>query len=106
LGRSWRTSPAKQIPIYLKKNYMQIGPPIPASSWSTVVHFAGSDTTFVHVITPYFHADGDVTMMMPRDDIKSEISKQTCDHRRVVSALWSDGASSSPLHEAIIVRVC
>jgi len=56
--------------MYQLNNYMQIGRPIPASSWSRVVQFAGSDTTFVHVITPYFHADGDVSMMMPRDDIK------------------------------------
>ena len=70
LGRSWRTSPPKQLPTSQLKNYMQIGRPIPASSWSRIVQFAGSDTTFVHVITPYFHADGDVVMMMPRDDIK------------------------------------
>ena len=70
LGRSWRTSPPKQLPMYQMKNYMQIGRPIPASSWSRVVQFAGSDTAFVHVITPYFHADGGVVMMMPRDDIK------------------------------------
>ena len=50
--------------------YMQIGRPIPASSWSRIVQFSGPDTTFVHVVTPYFHSDGDVVMMMPRDDIK------------------------------------
>ena len=70
LGRNWRTSPPNQLPMYQVNNYMKIGRPIPASSWSCVVQFAGSDTTFVHVITPYFHADGDVSMMMPRDDIK------------------------------------
>ena len=70
LGRSWRTSPPKQLPMYQMKDYVQIGRPIPASSWSRVVQFAGSDTTFVHVITPYFHANGDVSMMMARHDIK------------------------------------
>ena len=70
LGRSWRTSPPKQLPMYQMKDYMQIGRPIPASSWSRVVQFAGSDTTFVHVITPYSLADGYVVKMLPRDDIK------------------------------------
>ena len=61
---------AKAATQVSEENYLQIGRPIPGSSWSRVVQFAGSDTTFVHVITPYFHADGDVSMMMPRDDIK------------------------------------
>ena len=70
LGRSWRTSPPKQLPMYQLKKYMQIGRPIPASSWTRIVQFAGPETTFVHEITPHFHADGDVVMMMPRNDIK------------------------------------
>ena len=87
LGRSWRTSQPKQLPMYQKKNYMQIGRPIPASSWSRVLQFAGRDKTFVHVITPMFHADGDVSMMM-------------CRKRALVG--WSE---QCPLHERIIVRV-
>ena len=70
LGRNWRTSPPNQLPMYQVNNYMKIGRPIPASSWSRVVQFAGSDTTFVHVITPHFLADGYVVMLLPRDDMK------------------------------------
>ena len=85
LGRSWRTSRPKQLPIYQKKNYMQIGRPIPASSWSRVLQFAGRDNTFVHVITPMFYADGDVSMMM-------------CRKRAVVG--WREQCT---LHDTIIV---
>ena len=87
LGRSWRTSRPKQLPVYQKKNYMEIGRPIPASSWSRVLQFAGRDKTFVHVITPMFHADGDVSMMM-------------CRKRALVG--WREQCT---LHETIIVRV-
>ena len=45
LGRSWRTSRPKQLPVYQKKNYMEIGRPIPASSWSRVLQFAGRDAS-------------------------------------------------------------
>ena len=87
LGRSWRTSRPKQLPVYQKKNYMEIGRPIPASSWSRVLQFAGRDKTFVHVITPMFHADGDVSMMM-------------CRKRALVG--WREQCT---LHDTIIVRV-
>ena len=68
-------------------DYMQIGRPIPASSWSRVLQFARRDNTFVHVITPMFYADGDVSMMM-------------CRKRAAVG--WREQCT---LHETIIVRV-
>tara|TARA_B100000674_G_scaffold306324_1_gene254429 strand:+ start:1389 stop:1664 length:276 start_codon:yes stop_codon:yes gene_type:complete len=74
-------------PYIRKKNYMEIGQPIPASSWSRVLQFAGRDKTFVHVITPMFHADGDVSMMM-------------CRKRALVG--WREQCT---LHDTIIVRV-
>ena len=70
LGRSWRTSPPKQLPMYQLKKYMQIGRPIPASSWTRILQFAGPEKTFVHEITPHFHADGGVVIMLRRKDIK------------------------------------
>ena len=77
----------RQQQLKQQHNYMQIGRPIPASSWSRVLQFAGRDKTFVHVITPMFHADGDVSMMM-------------CRKRALVG--WREQCT---LHKTIIVRV-
>ena len=77
----------RQQQLKQQHNYMQIGRPIPASCWSRVLRFAGRDTTFVHVVTPMFHANGDVSMMM-------------CRKRALVG--WRKQCT---LHKTIIVRV-
>ena len=77
----------RQQQLKQQHNYMQIGRPIPASSWSRDLQFAGRDTTFVHVVTPMLRATGDVSMMM-------------CRKRTLVG--WRKQCT---LHKTILVRV-
>ena len=72
LGRCCRLLVHVQLPSHLLHEHEVLGPPIPASAWRRTLEYGTRDASFVHFITPYFHQDGFVLMMVRRELAPSE----------------------------------